>query len=175
MKDTIVVICGPTASGKTALSIGLAQRFDGEIVSADSMQIYREMDIGTAKPTLDERQGIPHFMLDVAAPGERYSVSRYVLEADACVQDILRRGKLPIVCGGTGLYISALIYDMDFSAPEGEQEYRDRLWEDAGKDPGLLHKRLESLVVNLNHNLFHSCFTFSETEWAHLSQVITYS
>ena len=88
MSDKIVVICGPTASGKTALSIALAKAFDGEVVSADSMQIYRGMDIGTAKPTREEMAGIPHHMLDVAAPGESYSVSRYVAEATACVEDI---------------------------------------------------------------------------------------
>lgn len=118
MRDKIAVICGPTASGKTALSIALAQTFGGEIVSADSMQIYREMDIGTAKPTAAERESVPHHMLDVAEPGERYSVSRYVEEADACVRDILSRGKLPILCGGTGLYIDGLIRGTEFQ-PEG--------------------------------------------------------
>ena len=105
MRNKIVVICGPTASGKTALSIALAKAFNGEVVSADSMQIYRRMDIGTAKPTREEMDGVPHHMLDVAQPGEAYSVSRYVEEATACVEDILARGKLPIICGGTGLYI----------------------------------------------------------------------
>ena len=91
----LIVVCGPTASGKTALSIGLAKAFSGEVVSADSMQIYRGMDIGTAKPTAAEMEGVPHHMLDVAEPGEDYSVSRYTREAAACVDDILRRGKQP--------------------------------------------------------------------------------
>ena len=135
MSDKIVVICGPTASGKTALSIALAKAFDGEVVSADSMQIYRGMDIGTAKPTREERAGIPHHMLDVAAPGENYSVSRYVAEATACVEDILARGKLPIVCGGTGLYIDGLIRGTDYQPAGTDNGIREQLeaeWEAQG-------------------------------------------
>ena len=105
----IAAVVGPTASGKTALAVALAKQFNGEVVSADSMQIYRKLNIGTAKPTAEEMQGVPHHMLDVADPGESYSVSRYEKEAAACVEDILSRGKLPIVCGGTGLYVDALI------------------------------------------------------------------
>ena len=105
----IATVVGPTASGKTALAVALAKQFNGEVVSADSMQIYRKLNIGTAKPTAEEMQGVPHHMLDVADPGESYSVSRYEKEAAACVEDILSRGKLPIVCGGTGLYVDALI------------------------------------------------------------------
>ena len=104
----LMVVCGPTASGKTKLGILLAKELNGEVVSADSMQLYRTMDIGTAKPTLEEREGIPHHMLDVADPWEQYSVARYVEEATACVEDIFARGKQPIVVGGTGLYIDAL-------------------------------------------------------------------
>ena len=99
----LLVIAGPTASGKTALSIAVAQRLNGEIVSADSMQIYRGMDIGTAKATPEERATVPHHMLDFLLPMENYSVSRYVEEASAVCEDILSRGKLPIVTGGTGL------------------------------------------------------------------------
>ena len=105
----IAAVVGPTASGKTALAVALAKQFNGEVVSADSMQIYRKLNIGTAKPTAEEMQGVPHHMLDVADPGESYSVSRYEKEATACVEDILSRGKLPILCGGTGLYVDALI------------------------------------------------------------------
>ena len=105
----IATVVGPTASGKTALAVALAKQFNGEVVSADSMQIYRKLNIGTAKPTAEEMQGVPHHMLDVADPGESYSVSRYEKEATACVEDILSRGKLPILCGGTGLYVDALI------------------------------------------------------------------
>ena len=137
MSKKIVVVCGPTASGKTALSIALAKAFDGEVVSADSMQIYRGMDIGTAKPTLEEREGIPHHMLDVAEPGESYSVSRYVQEATACVEDILSRGKLPIVCGGTGLYIDGLIRGTDFQpagTDNGIREELEKEWEAQGAE-----------------------------------------
>ena len=137
MSKQIVVICGPTASGKTALSIALAKAFDGEVVSADSMQIYRRMDIGTAKPTKEEMDGVPHHMLDVAEPGEAYSVSRYVEEATACVEDILARGKLPIVCGGTGLYIDGLIRGTDYQpagTDNGIREQLDGEWEAQGAE-----------------------------------------
>lgn len=137
MRNKILVICGPTASGKTALSIALAKAFDGEVVSADSMQIYRRMDIGTAKPSLAERGGVPHHMLDVAEPGESYSVSRYVREATAWVEDILARGKLPILCGGTGLYIDGLIRGADFQPSGADNGIRERLegeWEQQGPE-----------------------------------------
>lgn len=114
-RDHMICIVGPTASGKTALSVRLAQALGGEIVSFDSMQVYRRMDIGTAKPTPEERGGVPHHMLDVADPAENYSVSRYVQEADACVQDILSRGKPVILVGGTGLYIDSLIAGRQFA------------------------------------------------------------
>ena len=137
MSKKIVVICGPTASGKTALSIALAKAFDGEVVSADSMQIYRRMDIGTAKPTKEEMDGVPHHMLDVAEPGEAYSVSRYVEEATACVEDILARGKLPIVCGGTGLYIDGLIRGTNYQPAGTDNGIREQLegeWETQGAE-----------------------------------------
>ena len=115
---TVVVVAGPTATGKSALGVSLAEALGGEVVSADSMQVYRRMDIGTAKIGAEEMRGVPHHMIDVAEPWEEYSVSRYAREAAACVEDILRRGKLPIVVGGTGLYIDALINGTDF-APRG--------------------------------------------------------
>lgn len=111
----LICIAGPTASGKTALSIALAEELNGEIVSCDSMQVYRHMDIGTAKPSLSERQGIVHHMLDVADPWEDYSVSRYCAEATPIVEDILARGKTAIVVGGTGLYMDSLIKGNDFA------------------------------------------------------------
>lgn len=124
----LLVICGPTASGKTALAVALAKATGGEVVSADSMQIYRRMDIGTAKPTAEEMDGVPHHMLDVADPGEDYSVARYVADATACVEDILSRGKLPIVSGGTGLYIDNLLAGREFAAFTGvwRQKLQDR-------------------------------------------------
>jgi len=120
----IAVITGPTATGKTALGVALAKELDGEIVSADSMQVYRRMDIGTAKVTLEEMQGVPHHMLDVAEPYENYSVARYVNQADICVQDILKRGKLPIIVGGTGLYIDSLIAGRDFGEDSSDEALR---------------------------------------------------
>ena len=107
--NNIICIAGPTASGKTALAVALAKELSGEVVSCDSMQIYRRMDIGTAKPTKDEMQGIPHHMLDVADPEEDFSVSRYCAMAEPIVADILRRGKTAIIAGGTGLYMDSLI------------------------------------------------------------------
>ena len=127
MKPNILVICGPTASGKTALAVALARRFGGEVVSADSMQIYRGMDIGTAKPTPEEMGGIPHHMIDVADPGENYSVARYVQEAVPVVDDILSRGKLPIVAGGTGLYIDHLVAGRQFAPFPADSGLREAL------------------------------------------------
>ena len=129
MQPKLVVITGPTASGKTALGVALAQRLGGEVVSADSMQIYRGMDIGTAKPTPEEMQGVPHHMIDIADPTENYSVSRYAKEAAACVDDILARGKLPIVVGGTGLYIDSLIAGRTFADGTADTALRQELSE----------------------------------------------
>ncbi|MBD5099328.1 MAG: tRNA (adenosine(37)-N6)-dimethylallyltransferase MiaA [Clostridiales bacterium] len=127
MKPNILVICGPTASGKTALAAELALRFGGEVVSADSMQVYRGMDIGTAKPTQDEMLGVPHHMLDVASPAENYSVARYVADAVPIVDDILARGKLPIVAGGTGLYIDHLVAGRQFAPFAADSGLREEL------------------------------------------------
>ena len=133
MPPRILVIVGPTASGKTGLGVALAKQTGGEVVSADSMQIYRRMDIGTAKPTAEEMQGVPHHMIDVADPEENYSVGRYVEEASACVDDILRRGKLPILVGGTGLYVDSLCSGRTFAAPStGWREQLQRRAETEG-------------------------------------------
>lgn len=113
--DKIVCVVGPTASGKTRLSVALAKALDAEVVSFDSMQIYRGMDIGTAKPTAAETDGVPHHMLDFLPPDEDYSVSRYVHDADACVQDILGRGKAVVLVGGTGLYVDSLVAGRQFA------------------------------------------------------------
>lgn len=126
MENRLICICGPTASGKTALSVALAKQLHTEIISADSMQIYRGMDIGTAKPTAEERQGVPHHLLDVCAPGEAFSVARYVELADAAAQDILSRGMVPVVAGGTGLYMDALIECSTFSGDETDLSVREK-------------------------------------------------
>ena len=126
MTDKIICIAGPTASGKTALAVELAKTLDAEVVSCDSMQVYRYMDIGTAKPTREEMQGIPHHMLDVADPTEEFSVSRYCEMAAPIVDDILARGKTAIIAGGTGLYMDALIRGNSF-APCPSTGMREKL------------------------------------------------
>ncbi|MCI9672448.1 MAG: tRNA (adenosine(37)-N6)-dimethylallyltransferase MiaA [Lawsonibacter sp.] len=127
MPPKILVITGPTASGKTALAVELAKAHNGEVVSADSMQIYRRMDIGTAKPTPGEMQGIPHHMIDVADPEEDFSVARYVDMAAAAVDSVLARGRLPILAGGTGLYIDSLLSGRTFAAFDEASPLRAQL------------------------------------------------
>lgn len=124
---TVLCVVGPTATGKTKMGVALAKRFDGEVVSVDSMQLYRGMAIGTAAPTREEMEGIPHHMVAVADPAESWSAARYVHAADACVQDILGRGRLPVLVGGTGLYLDALIRGTDFAAGSQGTELRQQL------------------------------------------------
>ncbi len=124
--NPIICLAGPTASGKTALAVELAKELNGEVVSCDSMQVYRRMDIGTAKPSMEEMQGIPHHMIDVADPEEDYSVSRYCAAAAPIVEDIVARGKTAIIAGGTGLYMDSLIRGNDF-APFPSTGVRERL------------------------------------------------
>ena len=127
MIPQIICVVGPTATGKTKMGVALARRFGGEVVSVDSMQIYRGMAIGTAAPTPEEMEGIPHHMVGVADPAESWSVARFVSEADTCVQDILRRGRRPILVGGTGLYLESLIRGTDFAAGSAGGVTRQRL------------------------------------------------
>jgi len=137
MENRLICICGPTASGKTALSVALAHQLHTEIISADSMQVYRNMDIGTAKPSLEERDGIPHHLFDVCSPGESFSVARYVELADEAAQKILSHGKIPIVVGGTGLYMDALIECSTFSGNDTDTAVREkykRLAEEQGNE-----------------------------------------
>ena len=124
--NNIICIAGPTASGKTALAVQIAKDFHGEVISCDSMQIYRRMDIGTAKPTPEEMDGIPHHMIDVVEPEEEFSVSRYCAMASPILDDILARGKTAVIAGGTGLYMDALIKGNDF-APCPSTGCRERL------------------------------------------------
>ena len=123
----VVVICGPTASGKTALSIELAKRINGEIVSADSMQIYDEMNIGTAKPDQEEMQGIKHYLIGNIKPTNRYSVSEFKKDAISAIKEIISKGKMPIVVGGTGLYVNSLVYGIDYPEIQTNLEYRKEL------------------------------------------------
>ena len=126
-KQKAIVICGPTASGKTALSIELAEKIDGEIISCDSMQIYKDMNIGTAKPTNDEMHNIKHYLLDFVPPDERYSVADFKKDAKLAIKEILDKKKVPIVVGGTGLYVDSLIYEIDYNKIEFDENYRNEL------------------------------------------------
>ncbi len=126
VKPKIVVIAGPTAVGKSAFAVKLAKETDGEVISADSMQIYRGFDIGTGKITEKEREGVKHYMIDVVDPGDEYSVSEYVDEASRLIDDIVARGKTPIVCGGTGFYLNGLINGYNFSAAPKNEDIRNK-------------------------------------------------
>lgn len=133
-KPKVIVICGPTASGKTALSIQLAQKINGEIISSDSMQIYKNMNIGTAKPDKQEMQGIKHYLLDFVEPNQRYSVADYKKDAENAMEDILQKGKVPIIVGGTGLYVDSLIYGIEYPNIEFDENYRKKLEKRAEKE-----------------------------------------
>ena len=142
----LVVIAGPTAVGKTALSVRLAKEIGGEIVSADSMQVYRGMDIGSAKATKEEMQGVPHHLLDICDPRETFSVARYQKAAAEALQGIYARNKIPILTGGTGFYIQAVLYDVDFTEEESDAAYRKELYRIAEeKGPGALYDMLRAL------------------------------
>ena len=135
-KPVVIVICGPTASGKTALSIEIAQKIKGEIISADSMQIYKDMDIGTAKPTIEEMKNIKHYLIDCVSPSIRYSVADFKKDAINAIEEILAKGKTPIVVGGTGLYVDSLIYGIDYNEMKVDLSYRTQL-EELVKEKGL--------------------------------------
>ena len=130
-KPKVIVICGPTASGKTSLSISLAKKINGEIVSCDSMQIYKEMDIGSAKPTVEEMQEIKHYLVDFVSPEKRYSVSEYKEDASKAIEEIINKGKTPIIIGGTGLYLNSLIYNIQYNEMEVDLNYRRELEKEA--------------------------------------------
>ena len=130
-KPKVIVICGPTASGKTSLSISLAKKINGEIVSCDSMQIYKEMDIGSAKPTVEEMQEIKHYLVDFVSPEKRYSVSEYKEDASKAIEEIINKVKTPIIVGGTGLYLNSLIYNIQYNEMEVDLNYRRELEKEA--------------------------------------------
>ncbi len=143
MKKPLVVLTGPTAVGKTEISIKLAKEIGGEIISADSMQVYKHMDIGSAKILPEEMAGIPHFLVDELEPFEEFHVVRFQQMAKAAMEKIYARRHIPIVVGGTGFYIQALLYDVDFSENDGDASYRHELEEIARKEGGqVLHEKL---------------------------------
>lgn len=126
-KIPVIAVVGPTASGKTKLAVEICKRYGGEVVSADSMQIYRYMDIGTAKPSREEMEGIPHHLMDFVTPGESFSVARYVSLAKEVIQDIHDRGKIAVIAGGTGLYVDSLLGNIQFSESKGDEALREEL------------------------------------------------
>ncbi len=137
------MICGPTAVGKTEYAIDVALRFGGEIVSADSMQIYKYMDIGSAKPTPEEQSRVRHYLVDEIDPREPFSVALYQKRAKEAIEQVFANGRIPVISGGTGLYVSSLIYDMDFSAPPGDASFRTELEELASREgAGAVHALL---------------------------------
>lgn len=146
MKSKVVVIVGPTASGKTSHSIELAKKIDAEIISADSMQIYKYMDIGTAKPTVYEMQGIKHYMLDVVMPDETFNVAKYKEMAEAAIEEILSKGKVPIIVGGTGLYINTLVDGIEFTDIPSDEKYTNELIEKAYREGAMsIYKELQKV------------------------------
>ena len=146
MKQPLIILTGPTASGKTALSVALAKRIGGEIISADSMQVYRHMDVGSAKVTKDEMDGVPHHLIDVLEPGEEFNVVVFQKLAREAMADIYAAGHIPIVAGGTGFYIQALLYDIDFTENDGDMAYRHGLEELARTEgAACLHERLRAV------------------------------
>ncbi len=145
-KSRVIAVGGPTASGKTALSVGLAKAFGGEIINADSMQIYKNLDVGTAKPSIEERQGVPHYLLDFLPPETPYSVADFTAAADPLIQEITARGKLPLVVGGTGLYITSLLNGTAFAPEKTDPAIRARLQERAEAEGGAaLYAELQSI------------------------------
>ncbi|WP_243523736.1 tRNA (adenosine(37)-N6)-dimethylallyltransferase MiaA [Bacillus pseudomycoides] len=145
-REKVAVIIGPTAVGKTKLSIDLAKALNGEIISGDSMQIYRTMDIGTAKVTKEEMEGIPHYMIDIKNPEDPFSVAEFQELVRGCIREITKRGKLPIIVGGTGLYIQSVLYDYQFTNEAGDPEYREKL-EKLAIEHGVeyVHKKLQEV------------------------------
>lgn len=145
-KPPLVILTGPTAAGKTELSIKLAKKINGEIISADSMQVYRGMDIGTAKISREEMQGVPHHLIDILNPDEEFNVMLFQERAEACIKDIYSRGKLPIIAGGTGFYIQAVLYAIRFAKEDHDGSYRKKL-EKLAKEQGaaVLHGMLKEV------------------------------
>ena len=145
--NKVIVICGPTASGKTKLGIELAKKINGEIVSCDSMQIYKDMDIGTAKPTKAEQNEVKHYLIDFVSPDKRYSVAEYKNDAENVIDKIIKDNKTPIIVGGTGLYLNSLIYGIDYPDIKTDLNYRKELEEKVNKD-GLEEIYKEAKIID---------------------------
>ena len=146
MKQPLIILTGPTASGKTALSVELAKRIGGEIISADSMQVYRHMDVGSAKVTAEEMDGVPHHLIDVLNPQDAFNVVVFQEMAKKAMEEIYRNGHIPIVAGGTGFYIQALLNDIDFTENDGDTEYRQSLEKLAAEQgANVLHEKLRAV------------------------------
>ncbi len=146
MKQPLIILTGPTAAGKTDTSIALAKAVDGEIISADSMQVYRHMDIGSAKIRPEEMDGIPHYLIDVLEPEEEFNVVRFQELAKRAIREICSKGKIPILVGGTGFYIQAVLYDINFTENDGDMSYRASLEETARREGSeYLHGMLEKV------------------------------
>lgn len=143
MERKIIVICGPTAVGKTEYAIETALKVNGEIVSCDSMQLYKYMDIGSAKPTAEEQARVKHYLVDEIDPAQAFSAAKYQALAKKAIEEIFAKEKTPVIAGGTGLYLNALLYDMDFSAPPRNDAYREQLYREADEfGPEYLHEKL---------------------------------
>ncbi len=149
--NTVVVIVGPTASGKSKLAVDICKELNGEVISADSMQIYKQMDIGTAKASMEEQDGIPHHLIDILEPNEDYSLDRFLNDCQNAVDDILSRGKLPVIAGGTGLYISSFVNNIKLSDAKVDNEYRNML-EDIATSHGNL--TLKQLLFNVDRDSY---------------------
>lgn len=146
MKKPLIILTGPTAVGKTKLSIALAKAVNGEIISADSMQVYQHMDIGTAKIMPEEMDGVPHHLVDVLSPMEDFNIVRFQQMAKQAMEKIYQKGKIPILVGGTGFYIQAVLYDIDFTESEEDSAYREELWEISRKEgEEALHQMLREV------------------------------
>ena len=161
-RPPLVILTGPTAVGKTALSVNLAKKIGGEIVSADSMQVYRRMDIGSAKVTKEEMQGVPHYLIDEFEPDEEFHVVKFQEYAKRYIQEIQSRGKIPILVGGTGFYIQAVLYDIDFTENGGDMTYR-RFLED------LAHTGCSRSARNAagNRSCFRRCHSRKQRQTRH--------
>lgn len=163
----VVAIVGPTASGKTALSIKMAKAFDGEIINGDSMQVYKGLDIGTAKIRPEEMEGIPHHLLSFKEPDESFSVAEYQRLARQKIKEIHSRRKLPIIVGGTGLYIQAVLYDFQFTGEKADKEARKKYYEELAKiGPEAMHKKLAALDPETAKKFIRTTPAASSGHWS---------